>query len=125
MDENPIEPLLARFEPPWPAQVDCGPGWHPLLGALDAQLSLLDPGYRLEQVKEKLGGLRYYAVPTAGDLALKRRFNELIREAEQKAALTCELCAAPGQLCRNRAPFATYKTLCGACAERDGASPIA
>jgi hypothetical protein len=42
-----------------------GPGWIPLVEELHAKLIELDPGYALEQVKEKFGTLRVYATTRA------------------------------------------------------------
>ncbi|MEU6320751.1 hypothetical protein [Streptomyces sp. NPDC047009] len=35
-----------------------GPGWHPLLLRLHEQLLVLDPGYQVDELKEKLGAAR-------------------------------------------------------------------
>jgi len=45
---------------------------------------------------------------------------ELADAAEGRAAVTCELCGAPGRLHHTPAPFPWYKTLCPACAEPEG-----
>jgi hypothetical protein len=41
-------------------------GWQPLLAELDVCLQAIDPGYYVEQVKEKLGVLRVYVVSLGG-----------------------------------------------------------
>ena len=70
---------------------DVGLGWLPLIEVLDRQLRRLDPDYRIAQVKEKFGGLRYYydGVSTEG-------MAHAIDEAEKEAYRTCEVCGAPG-----------------------------
>jgi hypothetical protein len=35
-----------------------GPGWHPLLLRLHEQIVTIDPGYRIDDLKEKLGAVR-------------------------------------------------------------------
>jgi len=45
---------------------------------------------------------------------------QLVDAAEGRAGLTCELCGEAGRLHRTPAPSPWYKTLCPACAERDG-----
>src|SRR5688500_11988135 len=37
-----------------------GPGWWPIVTAIHAALSAIDPDYSVDQVKEKFGTLRYY-----------------------------------------------------------------
>lgn len=62
-------------------------GWWPVIEELDKNLSLVVPGYRILQIKEKFFGLRYYIDTTRGDhspYALSRA-SELVREAELKA----------------------------------------
>ena len=69
-----------------------GQGWMPLVIALDSQLSVLNPDYIIEQIKEKFGGLRYYASGIA--------FTDqnLIEEAENKSYSICETCGEVGKL---------------------------
>lgn|GEM_PF-5203583 len=45
----------------------------------------------------------------------------LVRAAEARASVTCELCGTAGVLHRTPAPWC--KTLCPACAERAGYAP--
>lgn len=91
---------------PW-RSVDCGPGWFPLLADLDRDLRKVYPDYRVVQVKEKFGGLRFYidAVPEG----VYDRLAARIREAEALAAVTCERCGAAGSL-RQRRHW--WRTLC-------------
>lgn len=53
-----IEPLNPAVEAK--ATPEIGPGWYGLVNRLDATLTLLWPGYRVLQIKEKHQGLRYY-----------------------------------------------------------------
>jgi hypothetical protein len=48
---------------------------------------------------------------------------KLIDTAEERAGVTCELCGATGLLHRTPARAPWYKTLCPACAEREGYVP--
>src|SRR5262245_30694041 len=58
-----------------------GAGWHPLVRELEAKLLEMDQSYILDQIKEKFGGLRYYATnsTTKVDYAA---FHALIHAAE-------------------------------------------
>ncbi|MGW1987873.1 hypothetical protein ACWCPJ_36400 [Streptomyces collinus] len=72
-----------------------GPGWRHLLERLHEQIRTVLPGYRLLDLKEKLGGLRVYVGwPTgSGDI-----LRTLIAAAEAEAERTCEFCGAPGRI---------------------------
>lgn len=71
-----------------------GRGWLKIIVDLDAKLAEIDPNYQLQQVKEKFGGLRYYAVTETDH---REVFRQLIAEAEQVAAVTCEVCGERGE----------------------------
>ena len=119
--------MLARIPDGWGRWISCGCGWYSLLVKLDEQLRALLPNYELHQVKEKFGGLRYYWEPgeTIHD-DLERRAElaeQLVTAAEGRAGVTCELCGAAGRLHRTPARWPCYKTLCPACAEREGYLP--
>lgn len=97
--------------PDWMDHV--GPGWHPILTQLHADVVALDPDYRVAQVKEKFGGLRAYLVH-----ASHPDIEPLIRAAESKSMQTCEECGAPGRV-RNRVNRVWLQCLCDACSEKD------
>lgn len=68
---------------------------------------LFSPSHpRAAQVKEKLGGLRFYMTFSTD------KMEELIGEAESKCDVTCEDCGKPGELCIDHG---WLKTLCPAC----------
>lgn len=67
-----------------------GNGWVPLVLELHEKLVAINPGYEIDQIKEKFGGLRYYVGPV-GEEARK-----LIDEAEEKSFTICEVCGEPG-----------------------------
>ena len=73
-------------------------------------MSALDPDYRVEQVKEKFGTLRYYCSPISEDADVWCRFDELVRVAEDRSAETCERPGRPGRMCRSSMRW--LKTLC-------------
>jgi hypothetical protein len=83
-----------------------GEGWHQLIRDLEEQLNELDPEYSLQQVKEKFGGLRYYATSTGPyDIT----FHSLISDAESASFRICEECGEPGT---PNSDGGWYKTLC-------------
>jgi hypothetical protein len=71
-----------------------GKGWWPVIREALEAIALLDPDCKVDQIKEKFGGLRFYYAGGTGNDA---RIDELIAQAERVAAQTCELCGAPGR----------------------------
>ena len=79
--------------------MECGDGWYNLIDKLCSDLLDLNPTVVADQVKEKFGGLRFYAHFTADEI--KRKNEEvwgLIDKAEAKSYIICEVCGAEGQL---------------------------
>ena len=69
------------------------PGWMEIIENLNTKLSGLHPNYKIIQIKEKLGGLRFYAsgVPSTTGQAL-------IAEAERQSFHTCDECGKEGKI---------------------------
>jgi hypothetical protein len=82
-----------------------GEGWHPILRELEEELNKIDPDFILQQVKEKFGGLRYYAQSHIADPS----FQQAIHAAEAKSERTCEVCGEPGEV---KATYHWLKCLC-------------
>src|SRR4030095_3349929 len=93
-----MAPILDRIPEQWGKWIP-HPGGDAWLLELDAKLAEMHPDYVLFQVKEKFGGLRFYAGVDLNDSVEEKdpRFNELIHEAEEKSYTICELCGQPGE----------------------------
>ena len=107
-----------------------GPGWHPLLLNLHEQLLAVSPGYSVQQVKEKYGGLRVQLYtgllrhmnagntdwPDADHAARMKAEDDaataLVRSAERESTRICEVCGNPGEPRGDT----WIKTLCDGCA---------
>lgn len=87
-----------------------GEGWHPLIKELEEKLNEIDPNFELQQVKEKFGGLRYYANTGVSSTVAALQFHELVSVAEGKSVLICEECGKPGET--HPGTFGWLKTLC-------------
>lgn len=91
-----------------------GPGWRNLLMDTQSALAPLipelgDQPFRIDQVKEKFGGLRIYlAYETEAMTAV-------IDKAEELSLTICEQCGRPGTAEPNKRGW--VKTLCPACRE--------
>lgn len=71
-----------------------GAGWHPLVRVLDDAAARLN--YEVLQVKEKFGGLRYYArVPEKLEERSYVQMNNLVEACELLSFHMCEDCGAP------------------------------
>ena len=91
--------------------VECGDGWFLLLFNLCRSLEKLDLTVKAAQIKEKFGGLRFYAShdpedPRGDEVA------DLILAAEQLSFVTCEDCGRSGE---RRTPRGYTRTLCEKC----------
>ena len=90
-----------------------GNGWQPIIERLHESLQRLFGSYEIHQIKEKFGGLRYYA--GFPDLASPEDTTEayrLIDEAESKSLETCEDCGNRGQA---HDINGWYRTVCNYC----------
>ena len=76
------EKLLAHFEEGWPRVLEVSESWHERLFDLDDDLTKLIPDYKLYQVKEKWGTLRFYIDTVNMDKELLYQVDEKIAEAE-------------------------------------------
>ena len=76
---------------------ECGDGWFELIKELCEKLKALQlKDFKVIQVKEKFGGLRfYYAIN--GKPERVDEVDRLINEAEGKSCRTCETCGKPGK----------------------------
>ena len=79
---------------------ECGYGWYPILEELFEKMHRYvtenDLNVKVVQVKEKFGGLRVYCHGHDD-----KTIRDMIREAENKAEVTCETCGKPGTLSTN------------------------
>lgn len=80
------------------ACLDVGEGWRPLLRKLMEDLFKLGWRGRVDQIKEKFGGLRFYAnlhgIPDKHD----QKATDLIVQAMEDSETICEECGDPGRI---------------------------
>lgn len=106
-----LKPLLDRIAPRYrKTAITIGDGWIDLVLELDRSLSLIAPDYRVLQIKEKFGELRfYYALPADADPDLLVAAREWVRAAEDHSTHICEECGRSGEL---RTERRWVRTLC-------------
>ena len=88
--------LLARIELGYGRYISCNKGWYLILGDLDTKLAYLYPDYRIAQIKEKFGTLRFYCDFSSENIgSVKHQIAEdLVTQAEEISSITCEVCGA-------------------------------
>ena len=94
------------------SSIQCDDGWYELLDVLCAsikqEIEHTKTTCRVEQVKEKFGGLRFYCT---GNEAVQG----MVRLAEAYSYYLCEKCGNKGKLCDIRG---WRQTLCDDCYEK-------
>lgn len=102
-----------------------GRGWIGLVTGLHFRLRYLVGDYRIHQVKQKFGGLRYYCdavsiipdgLPDTG--RLRETVRNLISDAEHRSETICERCGHAGTV-TIREGWA--RSRCGPCKDREDA----
>jgi hypothetical protein len=107
--------MLLRIPDGWGRSIDCGAGWYEMIVKLDHDIAQLAPNYQINQVKEKFGTLRFYWTFESSEedsQAVSDRISELVREVEQRSAVTCEQCGAAGELRLTQSAGPWLRTTC-------------
>lgn len=89
------------------AEFAIGPGWSKIVLDLHHEMVKVEPEYKILQVKEKFGGLRYYTEPSTEAMRV------LTLHAERKAWCTCYECGASGEV--RPLGGGSFITLCDVC----------
>jgi hypothetical protein len=106
---------------PEPYGLECGAGWKNIIDLTHEKLKYIDPEYKIAQIKEKFGGLRYYYDQTVeyGSTA-SQIMEDIVRAAEHEASRTCELCGTskPSDKVEVRVHRYWYFGYCQSCADK-------
>ena len=94
-----IESLKSKIEPSYGQYISVDEGWYQIILDCDKELTAIDPNYRIFQIKEKFGGLRYYFKPSQSDTL--EAMNKVVSKYEEIAARTCEATGMPGVLMKS------------------------
>jgi hypothetical protein len=102
--------VLDKIDNFYPKLIDVDEGWHQIVIDCDKELTAIDPNYKIFQVKQKFGGLRYYMTPSNNTTSEQRdKMHEVIAKYEKVASCTCEATGKPGILMKS--PTGYYRTL--------------
>lgn len=78
-------------------------GWKDIVLKADNMLAHIDPDYKIMQIKEKFGTLRYYFGSNLEYYSVEHDIMHAIEVwAEQRSANTCEVCGKFGELRTDR-----------------------
>ncbi len=92
-----------------------GGGWGSLIRELLQAIEDLLPAehdFKVEQVKEKFGGLRFYAFSLDLPEETRKKIDKLISLAESRSFGVCEMCGKPARTDTGGSRFGWAKTLC-------------
>ena len=102
--------IMERIDQRWLCNYHAPKGWIPLVEELAEKLAEVYPEYKITQIKEKFGGLRFYVS------GMTEEGWKLIDEAERKSLTICEVCGKLGKIRKG----GWWKTLCD---EHDDTDP--
>lgn len=96
MNINELQHVLNRIHPYYSKGIGCGAGWFRIIFDCDRELAAIYPDYRVLQIKEKFGSLRYYFEHS--DIANLDAMRDVVFEYERKSLRVCELTGKDGVL---------------------------
>lgn len=108
-DDIDMSDVLSKIDKSFGSTIDCDKGWFPIIKDIDQELTKVDPGYVIYQIKEKFGSLRYYFAPSRPDLAPE--MYAIVEKHCLIADQTCEVTGKPGVLMVGNGPISRYKRL--------------
>ena len=79
-----------------------GPGWYQIVADLIDRITSVTTDFKIEQVKEKFGGLRFYYITGDLDDLDVSAIRAYVIAAENKSFETCEETGKPGVLMRRK-----------------------
>jgi hypothetical protein len=107
--------LQPYWEEGWDGYCRFDDGWADLVHECHLNILEIDPKYKINQIKEKFGVLRFYY---QNDPEIEsNKIDDIIQKYELKSASTCEMCAQKGYLCKKKY---WLKTLCFECSSKLG-----
>jgi hypothetical protein len=103
MSDQVYSSLIDKIKFGYEKSIYVSEGWRELVYTLHEKLSYISPNYKVHQVKQKFGGLRFYAeyVPKGKEKnpdLMKSIFDDLVALAETASYHICETCGDWGEL---------------------------
>ena len=89
-------------------------GWYDLVVDTHKRIIAIDPDYRIRQIKQKFGNLRYYYEASRSTAVIE--IDRIIRTAEIVSSVICQDCGnVSGKM---RTIKSWYQTLCDTCNDK-------
>lgn len=107
-DSPEFADILGKFANDVPAYIDCGAGWSNLIRECHEAIMEHDEDYRILQVKEKFGGLRFYFTPSTMDMYVN--LCSAVFAIEEKSFSICEICGSDAY--KRRTDYGLIYTSC-------------
>jgi hypothetical protein len=105
-----IEALKERFVSGYHKSIDVDEGWYQIVLDCHKQLIEIDIDYKINQIKQKFAGLRYYMTPSVVATPEQRdRMHAIVGKYERFSFEICEATGKPGVLMKS--PTGYLKTL--------------
>lgn len=101
-----MNPILDKIDPTFGRVIDCDEGWWGIVKEMHQEIMAIDPEYRVYQIKEKFGALRFYYEPSRE--SCKGEIDSVISHYEHLSTKTCEITGGPGEIMSRNG---VYKTL--------------
>ena len=100
--QQQIENLKTKIVSGYVVAITVDEGWYQLVIDCDSELVTIDPNYKIFQIKEKFGQLRYYMSPSPTTTTEQRNIMfEITRKYEEISSRTCEATGKPGILMKS------------------------
>jgi hypothetical protein len=108
--QDEVEKLKLRIPEAFSKTIDVDEGWYQIVVDCSKEIDTIYPHYKILQIKQKFGGLRFY-LDIHGDATNEQRnqIYEVIRKYEKLAEKTCEATGLPGVPMKS--PYGWVKTL--------------
>jgi len=97
-----IEALKERFVSGYHKSIDVDEGWYQIVLDCHKQLIEIDINYKINQIKQKFAGLRYYMTPSVVATPEQRdRMHDIVDKYERLSFEICEATGQPGVLMKS------------------------
>jgi len=110
-----VEPIKQNIYPyfgkGWEKSIWCDDGWINIIAECHSELLNIDKNYKIYQIKEKFGTLRYYCEPSHSKH--KEQFGAIVDKYERMSIKTCEISGASGVLMKKNGHFKTLNPTLG------------
>ena len=99
VNSEEFDDIFAYFADDVEHKIWCGSGWADIIKRCHDELFTKDPHYRILQIKEKFGCLRFYFTPS--QMSKYAEMNSIVLKYEIESSNTCDVCGGEGYISNN------------------------